>query len=104
MSNIQGQPHPQGATEHLDYAEAHVDGQGLVTTIVVVTRHYLETISIDRQVTIYTINPGPGERDLAAVLTATRRTNLQAALTALTAAVAQADTPTDPAPPLPNSN
>lgn len=102
MSNIQGQPHPEGTTEHLSYAEAHVDSLGALSKIVVVTHHRWGTINFASQATVYTLNPGPGERDMNAVVSATRRTNLRAALETLTAAVALADTIADPAPPLPN--
>jgi hypothetical protein len=101
MSHIQGQTHPEGMTEHLDYLRIEVDQQGALSHIAVVTHHRLQGfMQRGNEVTIYRSNPGPGERDVAVVLTATRRTALQAILTALTTAVGAADSPTDPAPPL----
>jgi hypothetical protein len=102
MSHIQGQTHPEGMTEHLDYLRIQVDQQGALSQIGVVTHHAVAGLNLPQEVTVYRYTPGPGERDLAAVLTATRRTALQGLLTALAAAATAADTPADPAPPLRN--
>jgi hypothetical protein len=100
MSHIQGQTHPEGMTEHLDYLRIEVDQQGALSQVAVVTHHAVAGLNLPQEVTVYRYDPGPGQRDLAAVLSATRRTALQGILTALAAATA-ADTPTDPAPPVP---
>jgi hypothetical protein len=100
MSNIQGKVHPSGATEQLDYLRVDVDAQGALTDIAVVTHHAVAGLNLPQEVTVYRLNPSPGQRDLAAVLSATRRTALQGILDALVSAATLADTPTDPAPPL----
>jgi hypothetical protein len=102
MSHIQGQPHPPGATEHLDYVRISVDPNGAISEVAVVTHHNLSGLDLPQHVTVYQLNPGPGLRDLAAVISAARRTALQGILTALAGAAALADDPLDPAPPLPN--
>jgi hypothetical protein len=101
MSHIQGQPHPEGATEHLEYVRIDTDNQGSLSIVTVVTRHIVSGIRQPQEVTVYRLNPAPFQRDLAAVLSAARRTALQGILTAMTVAVTAADTLTDPAPPLP---
>jgi hypothetical protein len=101
MSHIQGHPHPPDTIEHLDYIRIEVDPTGALDQVGVVTHHKIAGLNLPSQVTIYRLNPGPGERALAAVLTPTRRTALQGLLTSLATAATAADTAADPAPPVP---
>jgi hypothetical protein len=85
----------------LDFIHIDVDPTGALDQVAVVTHHKIAGLNLPNQVTIYRLNPGPRERDLTTVLSATRRTSLQSALMTLGAAAAAADTTTDPAPPIP---
>jgi hypothetical protein len=98
MSHIQGQTHLVGMTEHLDYVRVDVDNQGFPFQVAVVTHHAIGGLNLRQEVTVYWQDPGTGQRDLAAVLSATRRTALLGILDALVRAATLADTPTDPAP------
>ena len=101
MSHIQGQPHPTGTTEHLDYIRIDVDATGALSEVAVVTHHRVNGLDLPQHVTVYRLNPVPSQRDLAKVLSATRLGNLDGILTALTGAATLSDTATDPAPPVP---
>lgn len=101
MSHIQGQPHPTGTIELLDYIRIDVDEQGNLTQVAVVTHHVLSNIALTQHITTYRLPPVPGQRDLAMVLSATRLGNLGGIITALLSAATLGDTPTDPAPPQP---
>ena len=104
MSHIQGQPHTEGTTEHLDCIRIDVDLQGAVAQLTVVTHHSVAGLNLPSQITIYKAAPGPGDRDVGATLSTTRLSQLRGILTALAAAVAAADTPQDPAPPRPQGD
>lgn len=103
MSHIQGQPHPEGTTEHLDYIRIDVDPTGALTQVAVVTHHRFHELDLPQHVTVYHARPSPGQRHLNHAAPPTRRTTLQGFITALATAASLAETPDDPAPPVADS-
>ena len=99
MSNIQGRAHPVATTERTDYIRIDVDAIGAITAVSVATTHVVGGLLMPQDVTVYWVDPGVAQRDLARALSVPLLGQLNGIIAALTNGANMADTGADPAPP-----